>query len=320
MSFSRDVLQIDAPREAERIAGFIRQQALAMKREGAVVGLSGGIDSALSSELCLRALGREKVFGLILPEKESNPVSKVYALKQAEKLGIEAEVIDISAALEAVGCYRKRDEIIKKIFPEYDSSFGLKMTLPPDLLGKEVFNIFSLTIDDGKGLKKSARLNKGELQGIVAATDLKQRTRMLHLYYYAEKMNSLVCGTTNRSEAIQGYFVKYGDGGVDIEPLAHLYKTQVYELASYLGVIEDIIRRIPSPDTFSLVTSDEEFYFRMPYEILDLLLYAWENRLPPEDVGNALDLSEAQVKRAFRDFQSKHNATQHLRQLPPSLL
>ncbi|MEW5901969.1 MAG: NAD(+) synthase [Acidobacteriota bacterium] len=320
MTFHRDILKIDGAQEVARISGFIQQQTLTMKREGAVVGLSGGVDSALSSELAVKALGKERVFGLVLPERESNPVSKQFALRQVEKLGIRAEVIDITAALEAIGTYRRRDEVIKKFFPEYDASFRIKMTLPPDLLARDSLNVFSLTIDDGRGGKKSARLSKEALQGIVAATDTKQRTRMLFLYYYAEKMNYLVCGTTNRSEVVQGYFVKYGDGGVDIEPLAHLYKTQVFQLARELGVDPRIIERLPSPDTFSLETSDEEFYFRMPYNILDLLLYAWENQIPKEEVCRALSLSEDQVKRAFRDLQAKHNATRHLRQLPPSLL
>jgi len=320
MKFNREVLKIASPREIERISDFIQKQMIGLRREGAVVGLSGGIDSALSSELCVRALGRERVFGLILPERESSPLSQRFALQQAKKLGLKAEVLDISAALEAIGTYKRRDEIIKKIFPEYDPSFKLKMTLPPDLLRRDALNFFTLTIDNGRGTTKSARLNKQALTGMIAATDTKQRTRMLYLYYYAEKMNYLVCGTTNRSELIQGFFVKYGDGGVDIEPIAHLYKTQVYELARYLGVIEEIIKREPSPDTFSLKTSDEEFYFRMPYDILDLLLYAWENDVPPEEVSAALGLSEDQVKRAFRDFTAKYKATEHLRKLPPTLL
>ena len=210
MTFHRDILKIDAPQEIDRISDFIKQQTLALRKEGAVVGLSGGIDSALSSELCVKALGREKVLGLILPEREANPVSRQFGVRQAEKLGIRTEVVDISATLEAIGTYNRRDELVKKIFPEYDGSFRLKMTLPPDILAKDAFNIFSLSIDNARGNVKSARLTKDALSGIIAATDTKQRTRMLYLYYYAEKMNYLVCGTTNRSEHVQGYFVKYG--------------------------------------------------------------------------------------------------------------
>jgi NAD+ synthase len=187
------------------------------------------------------------------------------------------------------------------------------------LLARDAFNFFTLKIDDGKGNIKSARLDKKTLNRIVAATDSKQRTRMMHLYYYAEMKNYIVCGTTNKTETVEGFFVKYGDGGVDIEPISHLYKTQVYQLAEYLGVISEIIAREPSPDTFSFQVSDEEFYFRIPYETVDLLLYAWEHSISIEEVCQTMDLTEDQVKRATRDFDAKYNATKHLRQLPPTL-
>jgi NAD+ synthase len=319
MEFHKDILKLDSKSEVERICEFIQRELRNMKRDGIVVGLSGGIDSALCGALCVKALGKDKVFGLILPEKESNPVSAEYAAKHAQKLGIETETVDITPTLEAFGTYRKRDDVIRGIFPEYDSESRSKMTLPADLLSKDSFNFFTLKIDDGKGNVKSARLNKKMLNGIVAATDTKQRTRMMHLYYYAEMKNYIVCGTTNKTEVLEGFFVKYGDGGVDIEPLSHLYKAQVYQLSEHLGVIREIIERAPSPDTWSFEVSDEEFYFRIPYDKLDLLLYAWQNKIPTEQVCKSMNLSEEQVNRAIRDFNAKYNATRHLRQLPPTL-
>lgn len=319
MKFYKNILKIDPEKETSRISNFIQQQMLSMRRDGAVIGLSGGIDSALCAELCVRALGKEKVFGLILPEKESNSISKEYALKQAREMGIKTETIDVSPTLEGFGTYDKRDRVIREIFPEYDTHYRFKITLPPDLLSRDAFNFFTLTIDNGRGSIKSARLKKDTLNAIIAATNTKQRTRMMHLYYYAEKMNYFVCGTTNRSETIQGFFVKYGDGGVDIEPIAHLYKTQVYQLSEYIGVIEEIIQRTPSPDTYSFEVSDEEFFFRIPYDKLDLLLYSWEKKVPISEVCKVMDLKEDQVKRAFRDFSAKYNATRHLRILPPTL-
>jgi len=319
MKFHKDILKLDSKSEVERICEFIRQELRDMKREGIVIGLSGGIDSALCAALCVEAIGKDKVFGLILPEKESNPISAEYAAMHARKLGIETETVDITPTLEAFGTYRKRDDVIRGVFPEYDSESKSKITLPADLLSRDSFNFFTLKIEDSKGNVKSARLNKKSLNGIVAATDSKQRTRMMHLYYYAEKMNYIVCGTTNKTEVIEGFFVKYGDGGVDIEPLSHLYKAQVYQLSEHLGVIREIIERAPSPDTWSFQVSDEEFYFRIPYEIIDLLLFAWEYNIPTEKVCEVMDLSEEQVRRAMRDFNAKYNATRHLRQLPPTL-
>jgi NAD+ synthase len=320
MNFDKNVLNIDSEKETRRICAFIEEQMLSWRRKGAVIGISGGIDSAVCAELCVRALGKDKVYGLILPEKESSPKSVAYATKQAQKMGIAFETIDITPTLEAFGTYAKRDRVIKSIFPEYGEGFRSKISLPTDLLSRDTMSFFSLTVDDGKGNVKTARLKKDALNGIVAATDSKQRTRMMNLYYYAEKMNFFVCGTTNRSETVQGFFVKHGDGGVDIEPIAHLYKIQVFRLAERLGVIEEIRSRAPSPDTFSFEVTDEEFYFRMPFETLDLLLYAWENDVPVADVSAVMGLSEEQVGRAFRDFRSKYRATEHLRVLPPSLL
>lgn len=320
MKFQRDALAFDRGAEAERISSFIKEHLGLLKREGAVVGLSGGVDSALSAGLCVKALGSEKVIGLVLPERESNPLSREYALKEARRTGIRVEVVDITPTLEAFGTYKKRDEAVQDVCPGYGPGWRSKLTLPPDLLARDAFNFFSLRIAGPEGRESSIRLKKETLFKIIAATDTKLRTRMMHLYYWAEKLNYFVCGTTNRTETLQGYFVKYGDGGVDLEPIAHLYKTQVFALAEHLGVIEDIRKRAPSPDTFSLEVSDEEFYFRMPYGTLDLLLLAWEKALPVEEVGAVMGLSSDQVQRAFRDFTAKYNATQHLRAIAPSLL
>jgi len=319
MDFDKNVLKIDCKKEVKRICNFIKDQTNEIKKDGVVIGLSGGVDSALSASLCVKALGKENVFALILPEKDSNPISAKYAKKQAKKLGIETKIIDITPTLEKFGTYKKRDKVIKKIFPEFKDGYKFNITLPKNLLFRDSFNFFTLKIDDGKNNIKSARLNKENLNSIVAATDTKQRTRMMYIYYYAEMKNYLVCGTTNKSETIQGFFVKYGDGGVDIEPLAHLYKTQVFQLSNYLGVIKEIIERSPSPDTFSYKTTDEDFYFRIPYKKLDFLLYAWRNNVKISDVCKIMNLKQEQVIRAFRDFSSKYNATKHLRQLPPSL-
>jgi len=318
--FSKEVLEIDASRETGRIGEFIREMTFKnFKRKGAVIGLSGGIDSAVIAELSGLALGRERVLGLLLPEKESDPLSLSYGLKQAAKMGIDLIKVEITENLEALGVYEKRNAVIKNIFPEFDDSFKFQVTLPQNLLEKDRLNYHSITIEDGSGRRQTKRLSGKEWMEISACQNIKQRVRMIQLYHYAEKNNYLVAGTTNKTEAAQGFYVKFGDGGVDIEPIAHLYKTQVYQLARHLGVREEIINRPPSPDTYSLPVSDKEFYFCLDYEILDLLLYAYLNKIPTEQITNILGLNQDQVARVCKDFEAKERATWHLRQMPPTL-
>jgi NAD+ synthase len=317
--FHKDILKIDCAVEAERIATFIKGQVVSMHRKGIVIGLSGGVDSALSAAFSVKAIGKEKVLALLLPDKESSPQSAEFATKQATLLGIEANTIDITPILEAFGTYEKRDAVARAIYPEFGESHKLKITLPSDILNKDGYNFFNLTVIDPQGATKSTRLTSEQAQGIIAATCTKHRTRMMVQYYHSERNNYLVCGTTNKSEAVQGLFVKYGDGGVDIEPIAHLYKNQVFQLAEYMGVIPEIIDRAPCPDTYSAPVTDEEWFYRMPFKILDLLLYAWEKKVDIPEVCLVMELKEEQVKRVFRDFASKHKTTQHLREYPPSL-
>jgi NAD+ synthase len=319
VGFSKDVLKIDCPSEAERVKGFIQEQMVSLRRKGIIIGLSGGVDSALSAALSVRAVGKDRVLALLLPDKESSPQSAEFATKQARVLGIETMTVDITPVLEAFGTYQKRDAVARSIYPDFGAGFTLKITLPSDILNKDGYNFFNLTVLDPQGQARMTRLNNDQAQGIIAATCTKHRTRMMVQYYYAEKSNGLVCGTTNKSEALQGLFVKYGDGGVDIEPIAHLYKNQVFQLAEHLGVIREILDRAPCPDTYSAPVTDEEWFFRMPFRQLDLLLYAWENKIDIPEVCRLMELTEPQVQRVFRDFASKHKTTEHLRHFPPSL-
>jgi NAD+ synthase len=320
MKFSKGILKLDCSAEVNKLSDFLHQHVVSMKRDGLVIGLSGGVDSAVCSMLCARALGPEHVLAVLLPEKESNPLSEESAAKHARKIGVRSMTVDITPTLDGFGTYAKRDDVIREIFPEFGPGYTSKIVLPPDLLVKDSFNYFTLKVMDPQGQVKTARLNNQVLRGIVASTNTKQITRMMYLNYFADLNNFLVCGTTNRSEFIQGFFVKYGDGGVDVEPIEHLYKTQVYQLAEYLGVMPDIVNRAPSPDTFSFPVTDEEMYFRIPYHTLDLLLYAWENDVPVTELAEAMDFTEIQVRRAFRDLNSKFSATRNLRLPPQNLL
>lgn len=317
--FTQEVLKIDPEVECGRICAFIQDQIITrFKRQGAVIGLSGGVDSAVISELLVRSLGPGRVLGLILPERESNPISETYARKQAAKLGIRIEKIDITGQLEAFGVYEQRNAVISSIFPEFDDSSVFNISLPQNILQKDRLNYHSITIVDKNQNAQTSRLLPKDWLAIAACQNIKQRARMINLYFRAERNNYLVCGTTNKTEADQGFYVKFGDGGVDIEPIAHLYKTQVFQLARYLGVIEEIINRTPSPDTYSLPVSDQEFYFCLPYKMLDMVLYAHEHEVPIAMIAEVLSLSEEQIARIFRDIQAKARATWHLRTLPPA--
>jgi len=320
MKFNLDVLKIDAAGETKNVADFVlRQASKVYHRSGAIVGLSGGVDSALMAALAVRALGKDRVVGLVLPEKESNPISSEYAVAHAKNLGIEFREIDITSTVDSVVSYKCRDEFIRNIIPGYSPACKYNITLPTDLLERASLNLYVLQVMLPDGTVERKRLDIQEFLTITSFANIKIRSRMIHLYAEAERRNLLVAGTTNRTELILGDFCKYGDGGTDIEALAHLYKNQIYQLSDYLEVTPDIINREPSPDTFSLPVSDQEFFFRIPFNKIDFLLYAWEHQVSVEETTCVLELSDEAVKRAFKDFTSKNRATAHLREMAHTL-
>jgi NAD+ synthase len=320
MKFNLDVLKIDPVQQLEKLTKFIVDQMnVVFRRKGIIVGLSGGIDSACLAAVAVHAIGKEKVIGLVLPESESNTISSEYAIKHAQVLDIEHRQINITPTVDSIVQYKWRDEYIQKLIPEYKPDYKYNITLPTDLLERASYSFYLLQVQMPDGEIKKKRLNMGEFRTITSFANIKIRARMLHLYAEAERRNLLVAGTTNRTEFILGDFCKYGDGGTDFEPFTHLYKKQIYQLSDYLEVIPEIINRQPSPDTFSLPVSDQEFFFRIPFEKLDHLLYAWEREVPINDVANVLDISEDAVERAYKDFTTKNRATAHLREVPNTL-
>ena len=318
MPFEQSILDIDPDAEIKRITAFIREMVSSrFRRKGAVVGLSGGVDSAVTAALCVRALGSERVLALFLPERESNPISLELGRAEAARLGIRAIEENITPRLESFGVYERRDGVIREIVPDFGDGWRFNLALPQDLLDRDRLNYYSLIVERPDGTRSSTRVSPAQWQAISACQNIKQRTRMIMLYYHAEREKYIVAGTTNRSETAQGFFVKHGDGGVDIEPLAHLYKTQVYRLARALEVTPGIIERAPSPDTYSLPVTDKEFYFCLDYALLDLILYAYEHEVTASLAADVLGLDPAQIERVFRDLKAKKRATWHLRRVPP---
>lgn len=287
-----------------------------LRLRGAVIGISGGIDSAVCLALSVKAFGPKRVLGIAMPETESNPESTDLARELATRFGVEFLVENITSALSGFKAYQRRDEAIKKIFPEFADGFKAKIILPGDLLDKNTLNVFQLTIISPDGEEKSKRIPLKEYLQIVAASNFKQRCRMSLLYYHAERLNYSVIGTGNRNEHEQGFFVKYGDGGADIKPIAHLFKTQVYQLAEYLEISREIRERIPTTDTYSAECTQEEFFFRVPFEIGDLVWLSMEKDIPVDTAARELGLSIEQVERIRQDIERKIRTTEYLKAAP----
>ncbi|MDH7599219.1 MAG: NAD(+) synthase [Sedimentisphaerales bacterium] len=314
-----DWLKIDCQAEVERICGSIRQQVLKdLRKRGVVVALSGGIDSSLVGALCVHALGRERVFGLSLPERESSPDTARLSSMIIAHLGIDSATIDITPILESAGCYRFRDEAVQKAWPAYGPGCKCKIVLP-SLIDGDRLNVFSVVIRQPDGAEVEVKLGLEPFLGIVAATNFKQRVRKMMEYYHADRLNYAVAGTPNRLEYDQGFFVKLGDGAADIKPIAHLYKTQVYQLARYLGIPEEICSRPPTTDTYPMSQTQEEFFFAVPYQILDLCLYAKEHQISVEQTADVTGLTADQVRRILRDIDAKRRAARYLH-APPLLV
>ena len=310
--FSADVLKIDAESVTNRIGSFLKKEIInKFRKQGFVLGLSGGIDSSVVAALCVNAVGNNRVLGLLMPERESSPDTLVLGRLMADFLGIQTIHIDITAILEAVECYRIRDDAIRTVIPDYTSDHKCKLVLP-NILEKDTYSLFSIVVQSPNGKQEKKRLPKAAYLSILASSNFKQRVRKMLEYYHADKLEYAVAGTPNRLEYDQGFFVKLGDGAADTKPIAHLYKSQVYELAEYFGVPDEIRERPSTTDTYPLPQSQEEFYFSLPHHELDLCLFAKNHEIPAKQVAEVTGLSVDQVERVYREIASKRRATKYL--------
>lgn len=321
MTFTKDLILIDAQRETESLILKLKETvAFKLHKRGAVIGVSGGIDSSVVLALCAKTFGPEKVLAVMMPEKDSNPESKDLAELLCRKFKVSYVLEDLTDAVNGFGCYSRRDEAVKRVYPSYDPlKHKMKIVLKNDKEAEGKLNIFYLVIISQDGSEQIFRLPLNEYLQIVASSNFKQRSRMSMLYYYADAKNYAVIGTGNKNEHEQGFFVKYGDGGADVKPIAHLFKTQIYQLAEYLGVPEEIRSRIPTTDTYSAEQTQEEFFFKVPFDILDRVWFGWEKGFSSEVIAGALNLSEAQVQVIINDIRQKIKSTEYLRMEPVSL-
>ena len=318
--FHRQILDLNPAREVERIVERLGHDIFhVLKRKGGVLGVSGGVDSAVVLALAVQAMEASRLVVLLIPERESSPESLLLGREVCRQFGITPLVEDITEPLYGFGSYRRRDAAVKEVFPEYDSSYKLKITLPTDLLDSDTLNFYRLTIVNPEGEEKSERLRPSQLRQIIAATNFKQRSRAAMLYYHAELRDFAVIGTPQKNEHDQGFFVKYGDSAMDVQPIGHLYKTQVYQLAEYLNIPEAIRQRPPTSDTYSAASTQEEFFFRLPFELMDLIWYGLKYEVPAAVVARELDLTEEQVNRVYADLQRKQRTTNYLRTPPLGL-
>ncbi|HEX2493681.1 MAG TPA: NAD(+) synthase [Steroidobacter sp.] len=316
--FSFKALDLDLEAEANRIAEQLRDATgRVLKRRGLVVAISGGIDSSCSLALAVRALGPERVFAIILPERDSSDDSAVRGQLLAEHLGVRYVKHDIAPALEAIGCYQWRDEAIRRVLPEYGPGWRMKIVLTGGLEGR--INHFRIVAQAPDGRQFEERLGLQEYLQVVAATNFKQRLRKTLEYFHADRLNYAVVGTPNRLEYDQGFFVKNGDGSADVKPIAHLYKTQVYAMARHLGLPERICSAAPTTDTYSLPQGQDEFYFALPYREMDLALWALNHDVPAAELARVLEVSEQRAQLIYDDIKTKRRTTQYLHR-PPVLM
>ncbi len=303
-------LQFDAEQERQHIQSRMRDIVRGFRRRGCVVAISGGIDSSVCAALSVDALGASRVFGLLLPERDSSGASTSRGKLLAEHLGIKYTVHDIAPTLEAIGCYQQRDEAIRQVVPEFGDGWKQKIVIAGGTEGQ--FNYFNLVVQSPSGEISEQRLPHSAYLQIVAATNYKQRIRKTIEYYHADRLNYVVVGTPNRLEYDQGFFVKNGDGSADVKPIAHLFKSQVYAMAQHLKLPAEICSAVPTTDTYSLPQGQDEFYFALPYRQMDLALWAYENKVPAGELAEALGMSAERAANVYADIEAKRRATEYL--------
>ena len=315
VEFNQDVLRIDEAAEVERISARLRDiMRGTLHKRGLVVAVSGGIDSSVSAALAVRALGAGRVYGLLLPERDSAADTQDRGRQLVEHLGIEYSEQNIAPTLEAIGCYRWRDEAIRATFPDYGEGWKNKIVISGGSAGQ--INRFNLVVQTPDGEVMEKRLGLQEYLTIVAATNYKQRVRKTIEYFHADRLNYAVVGTPNRLEYDQGFFVKNGDGAADVKPIAHLYKSQVYALARHLGLPDAICDAVPTTDTYSMPQGQDEFYFALPYAQMDLALWAFNHDVGAARLAEVLGVSEEAADNIYRDIATKRRTTAYLHAAP----
>lgn len=309
-----EILGFDRNAAVSAIDKGLKAHLRAMRKRGVIVALSGGIDSSVTAALCVQALGKEKVFGLLLPERDSSGESLDLGEVIAKHLDIQYLVQDIAPALDAIGCYRWRDEAMQQVFSEYQHDWKSKIRIEGGQSG--LANHFMLVVQPPEGELQERKMALPQYLQIVAATNFKQRVRKMVEYFHADRLNYAVIGTPNRLEYDQGFFVKGGDGAADIKPIAHLYKSQVYALAQHFQLPQEICNTLPTTDTYSLAQGQDEFYFALSYREMDIALWLYNHQHPHTDLADALKISSERAAWIYKDIENKRRTTAPLHWSP----
>ncbi len=302
---------LDFEAEADRICQFIRKALRSpLRRRGLVVAMSGGIDSSVCAALAVRALGPDRVFGLLLPERDSSPSSSSLGEMLARHLGMQFELREIASTLSAIGCYSAQDDVLRRALHGFDDRWKFKLVIQNAMGGR--VGITRVVADDPDGRRHDIRLSAADYLQIVAATNFKQRVRKTIEYYHADRLNYAVIGTPNRLEYELGFFVKNGDGAADLKPIAHLYKTHTYGMARHLGLPEAITSTTPTTDTFSLSQGQDEFYFGLPYAQMDVALWLLDSGRPASELASFLRCPPGEAEAVYASIAAKRRVAAYL--------
>lgn len=299
----------DASTVADGLAKATAQAVSDLGRRGAVIAVSGGVDSGVVAGICARGLGPERILLLRLPERNLSESSSDLGIELANALGAPSEEQTISDALEGLGFFELRDQAIRAVFPDYESGWPHKLVRSQPTGG---VTVFSLVVERPDGTIEQRRMPSEPYRQILAASNMKQRLRKLIEYTWADRLHYAVIGTPNFLEYDQGFFVKGGDGLADVKPIAGLYKSEVYALARELGLPDGIAGRAPTTETFSLPQTQEEFYFGHPYDRMDALVHGEGTGVAPGDLAPSLGMTADEVDVAYKEIERRRVATRYL--------
>lgn len=274
MKLTKEVFKIDPQEVSEKIAGFIRDHFRKMDRKGIVTPISGGLDSSVVVSLCVKAVGSDKVTGLMLPEKDGNDEAEKYAKVIAKHLGIKTDRVNITRTLRSIGIYN--------YLTCYIPTKKLRNLIARNLWKKDGGTFIKKCREGAAGERMTKLMRDQTVRAFV-----KQRVRMLHTFKYADEHDLAVVGCAHKSEDLSGLFVKFGvDDVADIMPIKNLFRSHLLQIGEYLKVPDEILGRTPNPDVIPGVTDKYLDILGVESGKSDLILYGLDNTMDPQEIAD----------------------------------